>query len=30
MGAYRRDCDETNYMSFLIKSEELPEKYCEI
>ena len=30
MSAYRRDFDETKYMSFLIKDEELLEKYNEI
>ena len=30
MGAYRRDFDETKYMSFLIKDDELLEKYKEI
>ena len=30
MTAYRRDSDETKYMSFLIKDEELLEKYNEI
>ena len=30
MSAYRRDCDETNYMSFFIKDDELLEKYNEI
>ena len=28
--AYRRDFDETEYMSFLMKNEELQEKYNEI
>ena len=27
MSAYRRDVDETNYMSFLVKNDELLEKY---
>ena len=26
MTAYRKDCDETNYISFLIKDNELLEK----
>ena len=30
MSAYRRDFDETKYMSFLIKNDELLEKYNEI
>ena len=30
MNAYRRDFDETEYMSFLIKDDELLEKYNEI
>ena len=30
MSAYRRDFDETKYMSFLIKDDELLEKYNEI
>ena len=30
MSAYRRDFDETKYMSFLIKDDELLEKYHEI
>ena len=30
MSAYGRDFDETKYMSFLIKDEELLEKYNEI
>ena len=30
MSAYRRDFDETKYMSFLIKVDELLEKYIEI
>ena len=30
MSAYRRDFDETKYMSFLIKDGELLEKYNEI
>ena len=30
MSAYRRDFDETKYMSFLIKDNELFEKYNEI
>ena len=30
MSAYRRDIDETKYMSFLIKDNELLEKYNEI
>ena len=30
MIAYRRDFDETKYMSFLIKDDELLEKYNEI
>ena len=30
MSEYRRDSDETKYMSFLIKNYELPEKYNEI
>ena len=30
MSAYRKDFDKTNYMSFLIKSDELLEKYNEI
>ena len=30
MGAYRRDFDETKYMTFLIKDDELLEKYNEI
>ena len=30
MSAYRRDFDETNYISFLIKDDELLEKYNEI
>ena len=30
MSAYRRDFDETKYMSFLIKDSELLEKYNEI
>ena len=30
MSAYRRDFDETTYMSFLIKDDELLEKYKEI
>ena len=30
MSAYGRDFDETKYMSFLIKDEELLEKYDEI
>ena len=27
MSAYGRDVDETNYMSFLVKNDELLEKY---
>ena len=30
MNAYRRDFDEAKYMSFLIKNDELLEKYNEI
>ena len=30
MSAYRKDFDETKYMSFLLKHEELLEKYNEI
>ena len=30
MSAYRRDFNETKYMSFLIKDDELLEKYNEI
>ena len=30
ISAYRRDFDEANYMSFLIKENELQEKYNEI
>ena len=30
MNAYRRDFDETKYMSFLIKDNDLSEKYNEI
>ena len=30
MGAYRRDFDETKYMTFLIKDDGLLEKYNEI
>ena len=30
MGAYRRDFDETKYISFLIKDDKLLEKYNEI
>ena len=30
MSAYRRDFDETNSISFLIKDDELLEKYNEI
>ena len=30
VGAYRRDFDESKYMSFLIKDDELSEKYNEI
>ena len=30
MSAYRRDFDETKYMYFLIKDDELLEKYNEI
>ena len=30
MRAYRRDSDETKYISFLINSDELLEKYNEI
>ena len=30
MSAYRRDVDETNYISFLVKNDELPEKYNDI
>ena len=30
MSAYRRDFDETEYMYFLIKDDELLEKYDEI
>ena len=30
MSAYRRDFDETKYMSFLIKDNELLEKYKDI
>ena len=30
MSAYRRDFDETNYISFLMKDDELLEKYNEI
>ena len=30
MSAYRRDFDETKYRSFLIKDDELLEKYVEI
>ena len=30
MNAYRRDFDETKYMSFLIKNEEFLEKYNDI
>ena len=30
MSAYRRDFDETKYMSLLIKDDELQEKYNEI
>ena len=29
MSAYRRDLDESKYMSFLIKDDELLEKYNE-
>ena len=29
MSEYRRDFDETKYMSFLIKNYELPKKYNE-
>ena len=30
MRAYRRDFDETKYMSFLIKNDELLQKYNEV
>ena len=30
MSAYRRDFEETKYMSFLIKNDKLLEKYNEI
>ena len=30
MSAYKKDFDETKYMSFLIKDDELLEKYNEI
>ena len=30
MNAYRRDFDETKYIGFLIKDDELSEKYNEI
>ena len=30
MSAYRRDFDETTYMSFLIKNKQLSEKYNDI
>ena len=30
MSAYRKDFDETKYLSFLIKDDELLEKYNEI
>ena len=30
MSAYRKDFDESKYMSFLIKDDELLEKYDEI
>ena len=30
MSAHRRDLDETKYMSFLMKDDELLEKYNEI
>ena len=30
MSAYRRDLDETKYMSFLVKDNQLLEKYNEI
>ena len=30
MSAYRKDLDETKYLSFLIKDDELLEKYNEI
>ena len=30
MSANRRDVDETNYMSFLVKNDELLEKYNDI
>ena len=30
MSAYRKDFDETEYMTFLIKDDELLEKYNEI
>ena len=30
MSAYRRDVDETNYISFLVKNDELLEKYNDI
>ena len=30
MGAYRKDFDETKHMSFLIKDDELLEKYNKI
>ena len=30
MSAYRRNFDETKYLSFLIKDNELPEKYNEV
>ena len=30
MNAYGRDVDETNYMSFLVKNDELLEKYNDI
>ena len=30
MSIYRRDFDETKYISFLIKNDELQEKYNEI
>ena len=30
MGAHKRDFDETKYMSFLVKDDELFEKYNEI
>ena len=29
MSAYRRDCDKIKYMSFLIKDDELLEKFDE-